>query len=114
MQPQCLCGRIGNSLSEGSFDLAYLEIKRAQCLLTGACTQLPNRPARARNPVDNAVISMSVGGIRGINNLDVLHVPEKENQAHSECSLPDDDTLTEIRVLLLRISKMEIPLIPVN
>ncbi len=65
---------------------------------------------RGRKPHHNAVVSLMVGGIRTINNLEVLHTPEKENQAHSESVLPEDETLTEIRVLLLRLAKMEIPL----
>lgn len=65
---------------------------------------------RGRKPHNNAVISLVVGRIRTTNNLEVLHTPEKENQAHSESVLPEDETLTEIRVLLLRLAKMEIPL----
>ena len=66
---------------------------------------------RARsNPLDNAVISMRVGGMRAINSLDVVHVPLEGNQAHSESVLPADETLTETRVHLLRLSVMEIPL----
>lgn len=65
---------------------------------------------RARKPDLNAVISLIAGGIRSIKNLEILHAPEIDNQAHSECALPDDETLTEIRVLLLRLAKIEIPL----
>src|ERR1700691_2212122 len=59
----------------------------------------------ARNPEDNAVISLPVFGIRRISELRVEHTPEPMNRAHSEvCNLPTNpEQLTEARVLLLRI-----------
>lgn len=69
---------------------------------------------RGRNPLSNAVISLVTGGIRAINKLEVVHSPEIDNQSHSECALPEDDTQTETRVLLLRLVKMEISLAPAD
>lgn len=65
---------------------------------------------RAANPPANAVIEMSVGGIRGIQKLDVLHTPDyaNSNRAHSDVlGLPDNrEDLTEARVLLLGLSSI--------
>ena len=67
--------------------------------------------ARAKNPADNAILSLPVGGIRTIRDLDVKHTPEPTNRAHSEVDLPDDrEELTEVRVLLSRLSTIVIPL----
>jgi hypothetical protein len=66
---------------------------------------------RAKNPARNAVLSLSVGGVRQMKGLDVEHRPELENRAHSEIDLPDDrEELTEIRVFLLRLADIVIPL----
>jgi hypothetical protein len=66
---------------------------------------------RAKSPSDNAVISLSVRGIRAIDALDVKHLPEADNQAHSEVDLPDKrEELTEIRLLLRRLALIVIPL----
>ncbi len=66
---------------------------------------------RAKNPAKNAVLSLSVGGVREIKGLDVEHRPEPKNRAHSEIDLPDNhEDLTEIRVFLLRLAKIAIPL----
>ncbi len=67
---------------------------------------------RARKPEKNAVIRLSVGGIRKIDPLDVVHRPEPDNRAHSEVDLPTDETLTEIRLKLNRLVKIVIPLTP--
>ena len=70
------------------------------------------RQRSRKNPRDNAVLSMPVVGIRLIDSLRVEHTPEQENRAHSDvCGLPADrEQLTEIRVLLLRISEIVLPL----
>jgi hypothetical protein len=66
---------------------------------------------RSKNPAKNAVVSLSVGGIREIGELDVEHRPEPENRAHSEIDLPNDhEQLTEMRVFLLRLAKTVLPL----
>ena len=65
---------------------------------------------RAKNPAKNAVISLSVGGIRKIDKLDVAHRPEPGNQAHSEVDLPTNEELTEVRVKLRRLAQIVIPL----
>lgn len=66
---------------------------------------------RARTPIDNAVIALSAGGIRGIDALDVRHLPEPENRAHSEVDLTiKREELTEIRLLLKRLALIVIPL----
>jgi len=66
---------------------------------------------RARkSPENNAVISLSVGGIRKIEQLDVVHRPEPDNQAHSEVDLPTNEELTEVRVKLRRLAQTVIPL----
>jgi hypothetical protein len=65
---------------------------------------------RAKNPADNAVLSLSVAGIRKIRDLDVRHTPEPTNRAHSEVDLPDDrEELTEARLLLRRLAAIVIP-----
>ena len=67
---------------------------------------------QAKNPNDNAVIRMPVGGVRKIDSLRVDHTPEPGNRAHAEVTgFPDSaEEITEIRVLLLRISVVVIPL----
>lgn len=65
---------------------------------------------QARNPVENAVLSLLVGGVRKIKDLDVIHTPDPSNRAHSEIFLPTEDSaLTEVRVLLSRIAIIAIP-----
>jgi len=64
-----------------------------------------------KNPGDNAVISLLVGDIRTIKDLDVKHTPEPNNRAHSDVNLPDKrEELTEVRVLLRRLAEIAIPL----
>ena len=66
---------------------------------------------RAKNPTKNAVLSLSVGGVRKIGDLDVEHRPEPENRAHSEIDFPDShETRTEVRVFLLRLAETVLPL----
>ena len=66
---------------------------------------------QARNPEDNAVISMPVVKIRKIDDLRVEHTPETTNQAHSDVfGLPKGEQLTEVRVLLGRSATIVIPL----
>ena len=65
---------------------------------------------RAKKPEKNAVISLSVGGIRKIDQLDVAHRPELGNRAHSEVDLPTHEELTEIRFKLNRLAQTVIPL----
>ena len=64
-----------------------------------------------KNPDMNAVISLIAGGIRKIDKLDVQHTPDPDNRAHSEVVLPiNEQDLTEVRVLLLRLAIVVIPL----
>src|SRR6266704_4421132 len=68
---------------------------------------------RAAKPVDNAVIGTRVGQIRGLSGLEVQHKPEPVNRAHSNVlGLPAHSTpeLVEVRLKLLRISKVLLPL----
>jgi hypothetical protein len=66
---------------------------------------------RSRTPSDNAVIALSVQGVRNIDALDVNHLPEQDNRGHSEINLPDKrEELTEVRVLLKRLAIIVIPL----
>jgi hypothetical protein len=69
-----------------------------------------NTRQRAKDPPANAVISLPVIDIRGIGSLDVRHTPEPDNRAHSDViGLPDvREDLTEIRMLLLNVSKVAI------
>lgn len=78
-----------------------------------ASAEETKRQARI-NPDNNAVLAMSVAGIRGIGTLLVEHTPEPENRAHSDVNgLPEDaERLTQIRVFLLRIAVIAIP--PIN
>ena len=69
------------------------------------------RQRAKNNPERNAVLSLPVGGVRQIDDLDTVHRPEPENRSHSEIDLPvDRETLAEVRVLLLRLAKTVIPL----
>jgi hypothetical protein len=69
------------------------------------------RQRAKKNPENNAVIRMGVGGIRSIDNLDVKHSPEVDNQAHSDVNLPErNEDLTEVRILLRRIAEVVLPL----
>lgn len=66
---------------------------------------------QTKNPEKNAVVSLLVGGVRKIKNLDVKHTPVADNRAHSEIVLPNNnEDLTEVRVLLLRLAVIVIPL----
>jgi hypothetical protein len=69
------------------------------------------RQRARKNPENNAVIRMGVGGIRRIESLDVKHSPEPDNQAHSDVNLPEkNEDLTKVRMLLGRIAEVVIPL----
>ena len=65
-----------------------------------------------KTPEDNAVISMPVVKIRKIDDLRVEHTPEPTNRAHCDVfGLPQKgEQLTEVRLLLQRISTIVIPL----
>lgn len=66
---------------------------------------------QARVPAQNAVLSLLVGGVREISDLDVTHTPEPHNRAHSEIFLPTEGpVLTEVRLLLSRMAVIAIPL----
>jgi hypothetical protein len=66
---------------------------------------------RGARPDDNAVISLPVGGIRTVKDLDVKHTPEQSNRAHSDVNLPDKrEDLNEVRMLLGRLAEIVIPL----
>lgn len=70
---------------------------------------------RAANPQENAVISLSVDGIRHIGSLDVEHTPDRNpesmNRAHSDViGIPEGEDLTEVRTLLLAASNIVIGL----
>ncbi len=63
--------------------------------------------ALARNPVDNAVISMNVGVIRDIPGQIVSHSPSHHNRAHTDVVGKKD---TEARVKFSRSYRMVLPL----
>jgi len=66
---------------------------------------------RAKKPTDNAVVSLSVGGIRKIKDLNVIHTPEPTNKAHSEVNLPDNRVdYIEARLRLHRLAEIVLPL----
>lgn len=66
---------------------------------------------QSKNPANNAVMSLPVGGIRKIQDLDVKHTPKPSNRAHSEINLPENrEQLTEVRVLLHRLAEIVVPL----
>ena len=70
---------------------------------------------RAAKPLENAVIGASVGHIRDVSGLDVLHKPDYEgsNRAHSNVvGLPANNTpeLVEVRIKLLRIATVVLSL----
>ena len=64
---------------------------------------------RAKSPADNAVIKLSVGGIRGIEKLTVVHEPDvvTQNRAHSEVF---GEKTTRSRMLLNRLVEWAIKL----
>jgi hypothetical protein len=65
---------------------------------------------RSKVPSDNAVISLNVGEVKRIKNINVEHAPIIGNRAHSEIrGMPKEKgEQLEIRVRLARISKFEI------
>ncbi len=66
---------------------------------------------RGKTPNDNAVIVLLVRGIRKIDALDVKHMPEPDNRAHSEVNLSNKrEELTEARLLLKRLALVVLPL----
>jgi hypothetical protein len=66
--------------------------------------------ARAKNPIDNAVLRLPVAGIRAIKNLEIKHTPQSEppNRAHCDVlGIPNSgEEQTEIRVSLLEIASI--------
>ncbi len=71
------------------------------------------RQQAKKDPNANAVLQMSVLGIRGIGSLRVEHDPLPSNRAHTEVfGLPpkDSENLVEVRVRLLRITQVAISL----
>lgn len=62
---------------------------------------------RCRITADNGIVSMPVGGIRGIQGLSVQHEPLTDNRAHSEIF---GDKTPERRVLLSRLIRWEVAL----
>jgi hypothetical protein len=74
------------------------------------CSKEETKQRAKKNPEKNAVLSLSVGGIRKIDDLDVKHRPEPDNRAHSEVDLPANrEKLTEVRLLLKRLAQTVIP-----
>jgi hypothetical protein len=63
--------------------------------------------SRCKVPGDNAIIKLSVAGIRGIEKLSVVHEPLHDNQAHTEVF---GDKTTQVRVLLGRLVEWAIKL----
>jgi hypothetical protein len=64
---------------------------------------------RARNPLDNAIISMPVGGVRGVPGQDVIHAPIPLNRSHSN-ALSDEKVDPEIQLKLTRLCQLIIAL----
>ncbi len=63
-----------------------------------------------KNPEANAVLKLSVGGIRRINSIVVEHAPIHDNPAHTDVFLPrSNEDLTEARYRLVRVATIEIP-----
>src|SRR6476660_3226003 len=78
---------------------------------SGIASAQATKQQATKNPDMNAVISLIAGGIRKIDKLDVQHTPDPDNRAHSEVVLPiNEQDLTEVRVLLLRLAIVVIPL----
>jgi hypothetical protein len=75
-------------------------------------TAAETRQQATRNPNDNAVIRLSVGGIRQVGDLKVEHTPQPSNRAHSEVfGIPEERSkLTQTRVLLRRLIEIALPL----
>jgi len=61
---------------------------------------------RARNPMDNGVISLNVGKTRLIPDQTVIHTPEDDNRAHTDVF--GEKKNPKIRIEFIRISKWEI------
>jgi hypothetical protein len=73
------------------------------------------RQQASKNPEDNAVISLPVGGIRQVEGLTVLHTPERDNRAHTDVfGIPTQrEQQVEKRMLLGRLVTIVLPL-PIN
>jgi len=65
--------------------------------------------SRAKEPQDNAVISLIVGDVRGIQGLAVVHTPNQErlNRAHADVVGAKTD---KVRSELLMICEVVLPL----
>jgi hypothetical protein len=62
---------------------------------------------RARNPADNAVVELPVGGVRHGAGQGVEHDPLPDNRAHTNVI---GDKTPEARIHLLRLCRLVIPL----
>jgi len=73
-------------------------------------TPLESR-GRSRTPEQNAIVSLPVGGTRGIP-LDVIHSPDIEtrNRAHTDVIGVIGEKMTEIRSKLLDLCQLQIPI----
>ncbi len=65
--------------------------------------------ARATVPMANAVIELSVGGIRMIPGQEAIHTPETGNQAHTDV-VGDKKKDPEVRVQFRRLAILCLPL----
>ncbi len=65
---------------------------------------------RAREPLDNGVLSFVAGYVREIP-LEVTHAPVPENRAHTDVLGTKDE---EVRVKLRRIARVELPVAPIG
>jgi hypothetical protein len=70
---------------------------------------------RAKKPDENAILRLSVLGIRSTEPLRVVHEPDPQhgNRAHTEVfDMPKAEQLAETRIKLLRIAVVAIPIPP--
>jgi hypothetical protein len=57
---------------------------------------------RSSIPADNGIVSLRVGGVRGINPLSVTHAPEPGNRSHTE--VHGDKKAPRVRLQLQRLA----------
>ena len=66
---------------------------------------------RAKSPIDNGILVLEVGGIRGVEDLEVDHVPLLQNQAHSQVTgieKGDDPRARKVRKDRIRVKLFQL------
>lgn len=64
--------------------------------------------SRARQPIDNAVVALTVADVHAVPGQRVAHTPQPDNRAHTDVF--GDKSDPEVQTLLSRIARLVIPL----